>query len=191
MSTSTPATRAQLPSDRGPHSLPGYLATMSSAASTSSSGRAVPLSLPLESPTLRVLQRLRTKAHDLEGRLIVLARLQQQLDELPDEPRYDAVVPLPGTSSLAYSSSASGGRIVETNTVTVNLGGGDNDEDSGYWVEYSAKQAKGVARRKAEGALMRRLPPLGVETMLTCGLLVATRRNPDETRQAQRRHQGG
>ena len=128
---------------------------MSSAASARSSGRAVPLSLPLESPTLRVLQRLRTKAHDLERRLAVLARLQQQLDDLPDESRYDAVVPLPCTSSLAYSSSPPGGRIVETNTVTVNLGGGEDSEDgqdSGYWVEYSAKQAKGVARRKAEGA---------------------------------------
>lgn len=126
-------------------------------ASTSRTGRAVPLSAPIHSRNVKILSSLRAHQLHLERRTANLEGLQKSLRQLPDEPRWDAHVPVPSTSRLAFTK----GQIVNTNTVTVNLGGGkgtdtaegdDKDgDDGGYWVEYTAKQAIGVAERKKEG----------------------------------------
>lgn len=124
-------------------------------------GRAVPLSLPLDSQNLRVLRSLRQSAAELDRRLGVLAQLRLQLRQLASKQSWDAFVPVQGTTSLAYGSSSSGSKIVQTDRITVELGGeedgqSDSDETSSYFVEYSASQAAGVAERKAERALHRR-----------------------------------
>lgn len=129
----------------------------------SRTGRAVPLSLPLDSQNLRVLRSLRQNAATLQTRLEALEKLQSQLHELASRPQWEALVPVQGTSSLAYGS----GRIVQTDKVMVNLGGGEANSsseddreqpaDSGYWVEYTAEQAEGVALRKAERESLYRI----------------------------------
>ena len=124
----------------------------------SRTGRAVPLSLPLDSQNLRVLRSLRQNADTLQTRLEALEKLQSELHELAKQSQWEAIVPVEGTSGLAYSSSSSGSRIVQTDKITVNLGGGEDGEDeagSGYWVEYTPEQAQGVASRKAERQSLR------------------------------------
>lgn len=121
----------------------------------------MPLSVPLQTPQLSLLRSLRLQADQLSARIEKLVKLEEQLKELPDEPRWDALVPVPSSSSLAYAR----GNITNTNTVMVHFDIADGTEEKqadiasgtagqGYWVEYSAKQARGVARRRRDGALL-------------------------------------
>lgn len=128
-----------------------------------SRGRLVPLSVPLHTPQLALLRSLRAQADQLQDRIQKLVKLEEQLKEIPDEPRWDALVPVPSSSSLAYAR----GNITNTNTVmvhfdasttgentTITRGDGD-DGQPGYWVEYSAKQARGVADRRIVRTLLQ------------------------------------
>ena len=72
----------------------------------SRSGRAVPLSLPLDSQNLRVLRTLRQNADTLQTRLQALDKLQSQLHELASKPQWEAIVPVEGTSGLASVGSS-------------------------------------------------------------------------------------
>lgn len=122
-------------------------------------GRLVPLSVPLHTPQLARIRFLRDQADQISKRIQTLVKLEEQLNQLPDEPRWDALVPVPSSSSLGYAK----GHVANTNTVMVHF---DLNEDhgmavhgkdgsgrpaineNGYWVEYSAKQARGVAQRR-------------------------------------------
>lgn len=119
-------------------------------------GRLVPLSVPMHTPQLALIRSLRSQADRISKRIQTLVKLEEHLNMLPEEPRWDALVPIPSSSSLAYTR----GTITNTNTVMVHF---DTSEDSangldgagesatangGYWVQYSAKQARGVARRR-------------------------------------------
>lgn len=129
------------------------------AKTTDIRGRLVPLSVPLHTPQLALLRSLRTQADQLQARIQNLVKLEEQLKEIPDEPRWDAIVPVPSSSSLAYAR----GSITNTNTVLVHFDADDaedtqgkqaeNKAKSGYWVEYSAKQARGVAQRRRDRRL--------------------------------------
>lgn len=133
------------------------------AKQSDSRGRLVPLSVPLHTPQLALLRSLRAQADQLQERIQKLVKLEEQLKEIPDEPRWDALIPVPPSSSLAYAR----GNVTNTNTVMVHfdassttgedtsvLSGAGDTTQQGYWVEYSAKQARGVAdRRKASVSL--------------------------------------
>jgi prefoldin subunit 5 len=92
------------------------------------------------------LKSLRSHATQLAGRLEKLQQLDAQLATLPDEPRWDALIPVAPGSSLGFAR----GQITDTNTVLVKLGNEDATGED-YWVEYSAKQARAVAERKSAG----------------------------------------
>lgn len=126
-------------------------------------GRLVPLSVPLQTPQLALLRSLRSQADELSQRIQKLVKLEEQLKEIPDEPRWGALVPVPSSSSLAYAR----GSLTNTNTVMVHfdmhsesdlLEKEKNTADAGYWVEYSAKQARGVAQRRQA---RKHYPPYG------------------------------
>lgn len=130
-----------------------------------SRGRLVPLSVPLHTPQLALLRSLRAQADQLQERIQKLVKLEEQLKEIPDEPRWDALIPVTPSSSLAYAR----GNIKNTNTVMIhfetageeednatNVGqGSSNNAQKGYWVEYSAKQARGVAERRRASECQR------------------------------------
>ena len=110
----------------------------------------MPLSLPLDSPNLRILHSLRSHEAQIQTRLNALKKLDEQLNEVGEETYWDAIIPVPESSRLGYTK----GQIVNTNTVIINLGGTDlgNERDSGYWIEYTATQARAVANRRREGS---------------------------------------
>lgn len=119
----------------------------------------MPLAVPLHTPQLARIRSLRDQAAQISKRIHALVKLEEQLSVLPDEPRCDALVPAPSSSSLAFAK----GSVANTNTVMVHFDFLSEDhetdaqrkdarqepiENDGYWVDYSAKQATGVAQRR-------------------------------------------
>jgi hypothetical protein len=127
------------------------------ALSSSSRGRVVPLSVPISTSKLSQLRLLRAQVDHIQKRIEKLIKLEDQLKNINDEPRWDVLVPLASSTSLAYAK----GSVKDTNTVLVHFeyaaeeeNNGDQvattstDGHKGYWVEYSAKQAIQVAKRR-------------------------------------------
>ena len=112
-------------------------------------GRVVPLKVPPDSAKLRILQSLRGHASQLRSRLESLRKLDDHLDVIGQEPHWNAMIPVASQLTLGYAK----GRIIDTGTVTINLGGGEQhrEGDSGYWVEYTVDEARSVAERKRAG----------------------------------------